>query len=52
MSHAQNITDFFRRAATGVDKILHGAKPPDLPVEQPINHAALRALPDALHWRK
>lgn len=34
MAYATNMTDFVSRSAAYVDKILKGAKPADLPVEQ------------------
>ena len=50
LSYGQDFPDFFRKAAGYADKILRGAKPADLPVEQPtrlkqvINLKAAKAL--------
>lgn len=50
MSYGPDLPDHFRKAAGYADKILHGAKPADLPVEQPsrlkqvINLSVAKAL--------
>jgi putative ABC transport system substrate-binding protein len=50
ITYGVNYPDLYRRAATFVDKVLKGAKPAELPVEEPtkfemiVNHKAAKAL--------
>jgi len=39
LSYSQDVSEQFRRLAVLVDKILHGAKPADVPVEQPTKYS-------------
>jgi putative ABC transport system substrate-binding protein len=61
MTYATSITDLYRRAATYVDKILKGAKPVELPIEQPtkfefiVNLKAAKQIGLTIHrmcWRE
>ena len=47
MSYGPNYPDLFRRSADYVDKILHGAKPGDIPVEQPTKYELVLNLTTA-----
>jgi len=47
MAYGPNLTDMMRRSATYVDKILKGAKPADLPVEQPTRYQLVISLTTA-----
>jgi putative ABC transport system substrate-binding protein len=48
ISYGPNLSDRFRHAATIVDKILRGAKPADLPVQQPTKFELIINLKTAM----
>jgi putative ABC transport system substrate-binding protein len=49
MIYGTNYPELFRRAATYVDQILKGAKPADIPVEQPTKFEFIVNLKAAKH---
>jgi len=52
MSYGANFPDLFRRAANLVDKILRGANPADIPIEQPIKFDLVVNLTTAKYPQK
>jgi putative ABC transport system substrate-binding protein len=50
LSYGQDIPQYFRKAAAYADKILKGAKPADLPVEQPTSFKLVLNMKTAKPW--